>query len=185
MAGEFVSKEVLTMRLILIAAFVLSLTQCSRPSQSWRTCSQSKRQQAALAAASHLLTTFADDCALRSGARDVQDTSDLERRAWLNGCKQFKKLGHWKSLRETTSTLGRSNDFVLVEGRAVFDAGEYRLESFWRVRDEHAEIFFLGLKDAARVIDVPNYPALSPGPLPNYRMPNPIIDPPPGLDAHS
>ena len=173
------------MRLVVVATLLLCLTQCSRPRHRSETSLESQRQRLALAAANQLPATFADDCALRGGVRDGQAVSELGRQAWLNGCEQFKKLGHWKSLDETTSSLGRSNDFVLVEGTAVFDAGEYRLQSFWSVANGRADIFFLGLKNGSGVIDVPNYPPPPSSPLPNYKLPNRIIDPPMGLDAHS
>jgi hypothetical protein len=173
------------MRLVVVATLLLCLTQCSQPRHRSETSFESQRQRLALAAASQLPATFAEDCALLGGGRDAREVSDLGRQAWLNGCEQFKKLGHWKSLDETASSLGSSNDFVLVEGRAVFDAGEYRLQSFWSVANGRADIFFLGLKNGTEVLDVPNYPASPSDPLPSYRMPSPIRDPPMGLDAHS
>src|SRR5579859_6520751 len=163
------------MRLVVVATLPLCLTQCSRRSRPSQTSLEFSRQyiaqaaanrrRIALTAASQLPSTFADDCALHSGAADSQ-TYDLERQAWLNGCAQFKKLGGWKSLDVTSSSLGRSNGFVLVEGLAVFDAGEYRFQSFWKVGNERAEIFFLGLKNGMELIDVPSYP-----PIPGARVP--------------
>jgi hypothetical protein len=141
------------------------------------------RQRMALTAASHLPTTFADDCALHSGAAESQP-NDLEHQAWVNGCAQFEKLGRWKSVDQTSSSLGSLNGFVLVEGRAVFDAGEYRLQSFWKVRNDGAEIFFLGLKNATGVVDVPNYPPMPHDLIPK-NVPKHIIDPPMGHDVRS
>jgi len=180
------------MRLVVVATLLLCLTQCGRPSEPSQT-SESNRQRMAQAAANRRIAltaaiqlpgTFADDCALHSGAADSQ-TYDLERQAWLNGCRQFKKLGQWRSLDVISSSLGRSNGFVLVEGRAVFDAGEYRLQSFWKVGNDRAEIFFLGLKNGVELIDVPSYPALPGARVPRDIVPRDIIDPPVSRDAHS
>src|SRR3954463_4487398 len=139
-AVEFHCSSEWQMRLALIAVVLLSLTQCDGPDQLWRNSLETSqrrmagatanRRRMALRAASHLPATFADECALHSGTAESQ-SNDLEHQAWVNGCAQVEKLGRWESVDQTSSSVGSLNGFVLVEGRAVFESGEYRLQSFW------------------------------------------------------
>lgn len=92
------------------------------------------------------------------------------KQVWTSGCEAIgKKFGKWKALSEVSTFEARgSPDYLIVQGRASFTAGEFHMEAHWNTAVDPPHLFFLDFSAAdGERFSIPALKAQGPRDLPS------------------
>jgi hypothetical protein len=97
---------------------------------------------------------------------EFADRVNQSRQEWLEGCERMREsLGSWKSFGSASAAASsrfQEPPTVFVEGRAAFENGDnretYWLESYWHIKNHHAQVYFLYLEGGGKQIALPHLP---------------------------
>ncbi len=120
-----------------------------------------KHDKFALATLNNLRDKFnRKQCATIYGESDSGFQKVMSLSEWSSQCRGLQEtVGYWSDLTGVSvQPLPDKPDILLIAGRATFQKGVYRLESYWKMTHNHAYWYLLSLTKPAVEICIPSCP---------------------------